>query len=195
MSYGIGCRHGSDPTLLWLWCRPVATAPIGSLAWEPPYAAGAAPEKAKKQTNKKKIVEVGYTVYGSLIFPCLGWEPEVPRPEPWKEKADERRRHGPAATLTISKPPTGCPAGKAGALCQEAKHAPGPGDKGAEALAGARRGYGLATSDPPGRHQRSHDAVSSSTAPVPVFGVWLHLQSYLNSELCKEGPLGDAITS
>ena len=53
MSYGIGCRHGSDPTLLWLWCRPVATAPIGSLAWEPPYAAGAAPEKAKK-TKKTK---------------------------------------------------------------------------------------------------------------------------------------------
>ena len=42
MSCGVGCRHGSDPTLLWLWCRLVATALIGPLAWEPPYATGAA---------------------------------------------------------------------------------------------------------------------------------------------------------
>ena len=48
MSYGVGCRHGSDPALLWLWRRPEATAPIRPLAWEPPYAAGAAQEIAKK---------------------------------------------------------------------------------------------------------------------------------------------------
>ena len=35
---GVGRRHGSDPALLWLWHRPVATAPIQPLAWEPPYA-------------------------------------------------------------------------------------------------------------------------------------------------------------
>ena len=29
----------SDPALLWLWCRPAATALIGHLAWEPPCAA------------------------------------------------------------------------------------------------------------------------------------------------------------
>ena len=28
--------------LLWLWRRPAAVAPIRPLAWEPPYAAGAA---------------------------------------------------------------------------------------------------------------------------------------------------------
>ena len=50
---GIGHRHGSDPALLWLWCRLAATAPIRSLAWEPPFAAGAALEKAKRQKNKK----------------------------------------------------------------------------------------------------------------------------------------------
>ena len=33
--------RGSDPALLWLWCRPEATAPMRPLAWEPPYAAGA----------------------------------------------------------------------------------------------------------------------------------------------------------
>jgi len=40
--------------LLWLWRRLVATAPIGPLAWEPPYAAGAAQEIAKKKKKKKK---------------------------------------------------------------------------------------------------------------------------------------------
>ena len=49
VSCGVGRRHGSDPTLLWLWHRPVATAPIGPLAWEPPYAVGVALEKAKRQ--------------------------------------------------------------------------------------------------------------------------------------------------
>jgi len=52
MSCGVGHRHGSDPALLWLWHRLAATTPIRPLAWEPPYAAGAALEKAKK---KKKI--------------------------------------------------------------------------------------------------------------------------------------------
>ena len=32
VSCGIGRRHGWDPALLWLWCRPTATAPIGPLA-------------------------------------------------------------------------------------------------------------------------------------------------------------------
>ena len=42
MSCGVGCRHGSDLTLLWLWYRLAATAPIRPLAWEPPYATGTA---------------------------------------------------------------------------------------------------------------------------------------------------------
>ena len=53
MSCGVDCRRGLDPVLLWLWCRPVVTAPIGPLAWEPPYAAGAAQETAKRQKKKK----------------------------------------------------------------------------------------------------------------------------------------------
>jgi len=56
VSCGVGCRRGSDPALLWLWCRPVATAPIQPLAWEPPYAVGAAQRNSKKK--KKKIVEI-----------------------------------------------------------------------------------------------------------------------------------------
>jgi len=38
---------------LWLWHRPVATAPIRPLAWESTYAVGAAIEKTKKQKKKK----------------------------------------------------------------------------------------------------------------------------------------------
>ena len=51
VSCDVGRRRGSDPALLWLWRRPVATAPIRPLAWEPPYAKGAALEKAKRQKN------------------------------------------------------------------------------------------------------------------------------------------------
>ena len=55
MSCGnVGRRRGSDPTLLWLWCRPAATAPIRPLAWEPPYAAGVALEKTKRQKLRTK---------------------------------------------------------------------------------------------------------------------------------------------
>ena len=52
MSCGIGRRHGSDSTLLWLWCRPAAAALIRPLAWEPPHAMGAALEMAKRQKKK-----------------------------------------------------------------------------------------------------------------------------------------------
>ena len=37
-----------DLALLWLWCRPAATAPIRPLAWEPPYATSVTLEKMKK---------------------------------------------------------------------------------------------------------------------------------------------------
>ena len=53
MSCGVGCRHGLDLALLWPWLRPAATAPIRLLAWEPPYAAGAALKKTKQATNKQ----------------------------------------------------------------------------------------------------------------------------------------------
>ena len=36
-----------DPALLWLWRRRTAAAPIPPLAWELPYAAGAALKKKK----------------------------------------------------------------------------------------------------------------------------------------------------
>ena len=51
---GVGCRRGSDPALLWLWCRLVATVPIRPLAWEPSYADRAALEKAKRPKKKRR---------------------------------------------------------------------------------------------------------------------------------------------
>ena len=60
MSYGVGHRHGSDPPLLWLWRRPVATVLIGPLAWETPYAADVA---LKDEKTKKKI-----NVYFKYVF-------------------------------------------------------------------------------------------------------------------------------
>ena len=53
MSCGVGHRPALDPALLWLWGRLAAVAPIRPLAWEPPYAVGAA---LKKQKAKK----IGY---------------------------------------------------------------------------------------------------------------------------------------
>ena len=38
-----------DLVLLWLWCRPAATAPIQPLTWKPPYAAGVPLKKTKRK--------------------------------------------------------------------------------------------------------------------------------------------------
>ena len=47
----LGHRCGSDPALLWPWHRLVATALIGLLAWEPPYAMGVALQREKDKKN------------------------------------------------------------------------------------------------------------------------------------------------
>ena len=52
MSSGVGCRRDSDLSLLWLWHKSAAAAPIRPLAWKIPYAAGAA---LKRQKKKKKV--------------------------------------------------------------------------------------------------------------------------------------------
>ena len=49
MSCDVGCRCSSDPACLWLWRRPAAVAPIQPLAWELPYAMGAALKRKKRQ--------------------------------------------------------------------------------------------------------------------------------------------------
>ena len=44
----MGCRHGLNLVLLWLWHRLAATAPIGPIAWESPCDMGVALKKKKK---------------------------------------------------------------------------------------------------------------------------------------------------
>ena len=50
---GVGHRHGSDPALLWLCCRMAVPAPVQPLAWDPPYASGAALKKTKNSVREK----------------------------------------------------------------------------------------------------------------------------------------------
>ena len=71
MSCAVDHRHGSDLTLLWL---------IGLLAWEPPYAAGAALKSKKKKKKKKsanthihienilRIIEIHDEIKGYSMF-------------------------------------------------------------------------------------------------------------------------------
>ena len=58
MSCGVGCKSSSDLEWLWLWLwlwrRLAATAPIQPLAWECPYAMGAALKKIKDKKKKKE---------------------------------------------------------------------------------------------------------------------------------------------
>ena len=56
MNCGVDLRRRLDPVLLWMWCRSAATALIRPLAWEHPYAWGAAREKGPKKDQKKRVV-------------------------------------------------------------------------------------------------------------------------------------------
>ena len=71
MSCGIGCRHGLDPTLLWLWRKPAAIAPIRLLAWEPPYAASADIKRKKKEKKSLVYRKPGWPVlsFGNTLLP------------------------------------------------------------------------------------------------------------------------------
>ena len=58
VSCGVGLRQGSDLVLLWLWCR-LAAAADSPLAWELPYARGAALKRQKEKEKKKKNTAPG----------------------------------------------------------------------------------------------------------------------------------------
>ena len=73
MICGIGCRYGSNPGLLWLWCRPVITAQIQSLAWEPPYAADVTLKRKKKKKGRNIMLYIWHFVgtQQMSVFPPL----------------------------------------------------------------------------------------------------------------------------
>ena len=54
MRCGVSLRRGLGATVLWLWCRLAAVAPVISLVWELPYAVGVASQKKTKDKKKKK---------------------------------------------------------------------------------------------------------------------------------------------
>ena len=65
--------------ILWLWHRLAATAPIRPLAWEPPYATGAALEKTKRQKKKESYCGLWVLMRGQCMLidcdesPTLVW--------------------------------------------------------------------------------------------------------------------------
>ena len=58
MSCGVGRSHSLDLMLLWLWYRPAAVAVIRPLAWELPYAVGAALKRKKNRSIVSASVQV-----------------------------------------------------------------------------------------------------------------------------------------
>ena len=67
MSWGAGRKRSLDLASLWLWCRLAATAPMGPLAWEPPYATGL----TLKSKFKKKKYKDGSSFVKSAILTNL----------------------------------------------------------------------------------------------------------------------------
>ena len=70
MSCNSGSRCSSDPALLWLWHRAAAIAPIRPLAWELPYAIGAAPSSNNNKKSK------AYSEYSVPYFTFLDSKPQ-----------------------------------------------------------------------------------------------------------------------
>ena len=73
MNYGVYRRCGLNLSLLWLWYRPAATAPIRPLAWEPPYAVDVAVEKAKRPKKKKNCANHTVQTYCKAIVIKTVW--------------------------------------------------------------------------------------------------------------------------
>ena len=84
MSCGVGHRRSLDPTLLWLWHRLAATALIRPLAWEPPYAAGVALEKAKTHTHTKTCTHM--FIAALITIAKTQKQPKCPLADEWIKK-------------------------------------------------------------------------------------------------------------
>ena len=88
MSCGVGRRQGSDPAWLWLWRWPAAVAPIGPLAWEPPFG-------TKKQKKKKK----------SKILSYRGPLEKIPtHTDKWVNQGNSAMTHSRVMSAFVTKP-------------------------------------------------------------------------------------------
>lgn len=67
-----GHRGSSDLAWLWLWRRPTAEAPIGSLARELPCAVGVALEKAKSNKFHLEVLGRSGDLGAGRPSPCCG---------------------------------------------------------------------------------------------------------------------------
>ena len=81
MSCGLCWRCGLAPVLLWLWHKLAAAPPIEPLAWELPYAVGAA-LKNKKKKNEKNICNDIYNARKQISSGNL-----------WNYKQNNHRKH------------------------------------------------------------------------------------------------------
>jgi len=82
VSCGVGRRRGLDPALLWLWCGPTVVAPVGPLAWKPPYAISAALKKGKKKPKPNQNKTLPYNTYSKMPFEG-DWPLSVPLLNDW----------------------------------------------------------------------------------------------------------------
>uniref|UniRef100_A0A8C3VJN5 Interleukin-18-binding protein n=1 Tax=Catagonus wagneri TaxID=51154 RepID=A0A8C3VJN5_9CETA len=89
---GVGRRCGSDPALLWLWCRPAAAAPIGPLAREPPMCRRCRPRKTKVQ-NSLGLQQMVFLTPLPNLMPLPASVALFPAPHP------EHRSAGPETQL------------------------------------------------------------------------------------------------
>ena len=76
--FGISCRLGSDPALLWLWHRSAATVPIRPLALELLYATDGALKRKKKKfaTNVARNCKT-LRIQAVLVLVRLWWLSEI----------------------------------------------------------------------------------------------------------------------
>ena len=78
MSCSVGCRHCSDLVLLWLWCRPAATALIGNPSLGTSICCRSGPRNSKKtkknnnnKKNKEKKRDKGNTLKRTVVWRML----------------------------------------------------------------------------------------------------------------------------
>ena len=53
--------------MLWLWCRPAATAPIQPIAWELPYAADVGGKKERERKGGRKERKRKKEMFGEKV--------------------------------------------------------------------------------------------------------------------------------